>query len=171
MKGSFPLSGRENPSAWQRRVAVVVLALVGLVIASYLALFQFGLLARVWEPFFGDGSRIILRQSAISRLLPIPDAALGAIVYLVEAVLECVGGGRRWRDRPGAVYATGAVAGALVLAAVVLVACQVFWFRAYCTLCLGSAACSFAIAVLVAPEVRAAVRYRSQFTEAGEVKP
>jgi hypothetical protein len=32
----------------------------------------------VWEPFFGNGSRLIL-TSGVSRILPVPDAALGAL--------------------------------------------------------------------------------------------
>jgi hypothetical protein len=40
---------------------------------------------RVWEPFFGEGSRVIL-TSSVSRLLPVPDAALGAFGYLLDAV-------------------------------------------------------------------------------------
>jgi hypothetical protein len=138
----------------------VVLALVGCAIATYLGFFQLGLLTDVWEPFFGTGSRLILKESAVARLLPVPDAILGALVYLAEAVAECAGGGQRWRTWPAAVFATGALAAGLVLAAVVLVGCQVLWFRAYCTLCLASAGCSLVIACLVAPEVRAAWRHR-----------
>jgi hypothetical protein len=51
-------------------------ALVGFAMAAYLTLFQLGVLDSVWEPFFGDGSRTVL-TSGISRLLPVPDAALG----------------------------------------------------------------------------------------------
>jgi uncharacterized membrane protein len=134
----------------------VVLALLGCAIATYLGLFQMGLVANVWEPFFGNGSRFILVESAVAQSLPVPDAALGALVYLAEAIAECVGGRQRWRTLPAAVFATGALATGLTVAAVVLVASQVLWFHAYCTLCLGSAACSLAIGTLVLPEVRAA---------------
>jgi hypothetical protein len=145
-----------SPSAWSKRLPAIVLALIGCAIASYLGIFQLGLLADVWEPFFGNGSRLILKESAVARALPLPDAALGALVYLAEAIAECAGGRQRWRTWPAAVFATGALAAGLALTAIVLVGCQVFWFRAYCTLCLASAACSLLIAGLVAPEVRAA---------------
>ncbi len=148
-----------SPSAWSKRIPPAGLALLGCAIAVYLALYQTGALGHVWEPFFGNGSQVILRQSAVSHLLPVPDAALGAVVYLVEALAECAGGEQRWRTRPGAVFATGATAAGLALAALGLVAAQALWFQAFCTLCLASAACSLAIAGLVAPEVWAALRH------------
>jgi hypothetical protein len=138
----------------------VALALAGCGIATYLALYQVGILAHVWEPFFGAGSRVILRESAVARLLPVPDAALGAVVYLIEVAAECFGGRGRWRSRPAAVFVAGAAAAGLLLAAVILVACQELWFHVYCTLCLASAACPLAVAALVAPEFWAAASHR-----------
>ena len=70
-----------NPSAWSQRVPIAVLATIGFGIAGWLALFQLGALPAIWEPFFGDGSRTIL-TSGVSRMLPVPDAALGAFGYL-----------------------------------------------------------------------------------------
>ena len=101
-----PPGWRSNPSAWPRRLPAFVLALIGLGIASYLAFFQVGVFAEVWEPFFGNGSRLLLKQSSIAHLLPIPDAALGAFAYLVDAILDF--SGMRFA-------ADGAVAGAPLL--------------------------------------------------------
>ncbi len=42
-----------NPSGWSQRLPIVGLALVGFGIATYLTLFQVGVLSSVWEPFFG----------------------------------------------------------------------------------------------------------------------
>jgi uncharacterized membrane protein len=167
---SIPTSRARSPSAWSRRLPAAVLALVGCAIATYLGLFQLGRVADVWEPFFGNGSRVILTQSAVSHLLPVPDAVVGALVYLAEAVAECVGGRQRWRTWPAAVYVTGVLAAGLALTAVVLVGCQVFWFRAYCTLCLASAACSLVIAALAAPEVRAAWEHRTNVLKAAPAR-
>jgi len=58
----------------------VGLALVGCAIATYLALFQYGVVATVWEPLFSEGSRIVL-SSRLSHVLPVSDAALGAAGY------------------------------------------------------------------------------------------
>jgi hypothetical protein len=154
-----PQGWSRDPSDWRERLPALALSLTGCAIATYLALYQVNVLSNVWEPFFGAGSHIILKESPISHMLPVPDAALGAMVYLLEAISESIGGRQRWRDLPGAVFVTGAVAAGLGLAALVLVAAQALWFHAYCTLCLASAACSLAIAALVAPEVWAAAGY------------
>jgi uncharacterized membrane protein len=152
----MPPGWSHNSSTWPRRLPVLVLALAGCAVAVYLTLYQVDVLTSVWEPFFGNGSRQILKESALARRLPIPDAALGAAAYLAEAVLEMVGGRDRWQRRPGLVAALGIVAAGLVLAAVVLVGLQAFVFRAFCTLCLVSAACSLLAGAAVVPEVWAA---------------
>ena len=64
-----------NPSSWKQRLPLVAVAMCGFGIAFYLALYQWRVIPDVWEPFFGSGSKVIL-NSFISRLLPIPDAAL-----------------------------------------------------------------------------------------------
>ncbi|HVQ73973.1 MAG TPA: vitamin K epoxide reductase family protein [Candidatus Binatia bacterium] len=83
-----------NPSAWLQRLPILALALVGASIAGYLAGYQLRLVSSVWEPFFGDGSRVIL-NSSVSRVLPIPDAALGVFGYLLDAVTGAIGGRAR----------------------------------------------------------------------------
>ena len=77
-----PPGWEHDPSSWKQRLPLVALALVGAGTASYLAAFQPGWIVSVWEPFFGDGSRQIL-TSNVSRVLPIPDAALGAGLALM----------------------------------------------------------------------------------------
>jgi len=130
-----------NPSAWSERLPILALALLGFGIALYLALYQLGVFATVWEPFFGGGSRTILRSS-VSRLLPIPDAALGAIGYLLDAVTGAIGGRARWRTKPWIVIVFGLAVGPLGAASITLVILQPVLFDAWCTLCLASAAIS-----------------------------
>lgn len=146
-----------GPSAWRRRLPVVLLSLAGFAIAMTLTLFQADVLDSVWEPFFGDGSRQVL-TSSVAQAIPIPDASLGAAAYLIEAVLELLGGPRRWHDHPWLVVLPGLVAAGLAVAAIGLIAAQIFIVKAFCTLCLGSAAVSLLVAALVAPEASAAVR-------------
>ncbi len=152
----IPVGWQHNPSAWRGRVPAVVLALIGAGIAAYLTLYQLHVFDAVWEPLFGDGSYRILRESAVARWSPVPDAALGVVAYLLEAVAECIGSRERWRTWPLAVFATGALAGLLGLTGIGLVLCQAFVFRAFCTLCLASALVSLTIALSVLPEVWAA---------------
>ncbi|MGH3981433.1 MAG: glycoside hydrolase family 15 protein [Pseudonocardiaceae bacterium] len=69
-----------------------------------------------------------------------------------------LGGRRRWRDRPWVVLAAGLVAAGLGLAALGLIGAQALLVGDFCTFCLTSAALSVLVAVLVIPEVLAAVR-------------
>jgi uncharacterized membrane protein len=147
-----------NPSKWSHRLPVLLLALAGCGIATYLALYQLHVLPTVWEPMFGNGSTVILRQSAIAHFLPIPDAAMGAGVYLLEALAELPGDQSRWRTKPWAVVLLGLVATGLGVAAVVLVVCQPLLFGHFCTLCLASAACSLLGCAAAAPEVWATLQ-------------
>lgn len=136
----------EDPSRWEHRLPLVALAVVGLGIASYLALYQAGVVSPVWEPLFGDGSRTIL-HSSVADALPIPDAALGAAVYLGEIVTGLVGGRTRWRTVPWVVLLYGLFVAGLGVGSILLVIAQGAWFHAWCTLCLGSAAISIVILV------------------------
>ena len=127
---------------------LVWLAAAGCAVASYLTLYQLGLITTVWEPFFGDGSRVIL-HSSLARSLPVPDASLGALGYLAEVLCVIARSPRRiWMNR--GYYALVAV---FTVASVVLVALQWGYFHAWCTLCLTSALLSFIIAGVVIREV------------------
>lgn len=130
-----------NPSEWSQRLPIVALALVGFGVASYLALYQWRVFETVWEPFFDDGSRVIL-NSRVSRILPVPDATLGAFAYLVDAVSGAVGGRERWRTMPWIVVLFGLAIGPLGAISILLVILQPVMFDSWCTLCLISAAIS-----------------------------
>jgi uncharacterized membrane protein len=136
-----------NPSSWSQRVPIVALAFSGFAIAMYLALYQWHVFASVWEPFFGEGSRVIL-TSNISRLLPIPDAALGAFGYLLDAVTGVIGGRQRWRTMPWMAVIFGLAVGPLGLVSIMLLISQPILFDAWCTLCLTSAVISL---VMIGP--------------------
>jgi len=151
-----PPGWSHNPSAWRTRVPVIVLALAGASVAGYLALFQLGWLRHVWEPWFGEGSRIIL-TSSVSRMLPIPDAALGFAGYACDAIAGMLGGSTRWRTAPWLVLVFGAIVGLLGAAGIVLVILQATVFHAWCTLCLTSAAISLTMVALALDEVLASL--------------
>jgi uncharacterized membrane protein len=136
----------------RRTAALVVLAVVGFCVSAYLAAFQLGVIRDVWDPLFDDGSRRVL-TSAVSRLLPVPDASVGAAAYAVDAVLGL------WLllrpDAPAAVVALLAAVTAVAAAvALVLVVLQPLVARSLCSLCLVSAAVSLALAVGAATEAR-----------------
>jgi hypothetical protein len=147
-----------NPSGWSQRLPIVALALAGFGIATYLALYQWGVLGRVWEPFFGDGSRVIL-NSSVSHLLPVPDAALGAFGYVLDAATGVIGGRRRWRTMPWMVIVFGLAVGPLGAVSVLLVIFQPVLFDAWCTLCLASAVISLLMIGPALDEFLASLQY------------
>lgn len=146
-----------RPSALSHRWPVALLALAGALIAAYLSLFELGVTHEVWDPLFGDGSRAVL-TSTLATSLPVPDAVLGVLAYLAEALLALAGGPDRWREAPWLTLAYGALATALGCTAIGLVAVQTFVVHAWCLLCLGSASISGVAFVLAVPELMATVR-------------
>ncbi|MFC5972285.1 vitamin K epoxide reductase family protein [Halomarina salina] len=147
-----------NPSAWRERLLVVGLAVVGVCVATYLTLFQLGVLDTVWDPFFGDGTRAVL-TSKLSESLPVPDALLGALAYVVDCVLELVGDEDRWRTQPWVVLALGANVSMAGLVSIGLAIVQPTVIGAWCTLCLASATLSVVILGLASDELLASCQY------------
>ena len=164
--GNIPRGWSYNPSAWSERWPIVGLALVGFAIASYLTAYQLRLISTVWEPFFGQGSVVIL-NSAVSRLLPVPDAALGAFGYLLDAVTGAIGGRSRWRTRPWLVILFGLAVGPLGAVSITLVILQPVLFGAWCSLCLASAAISLLMIGPAMDELLASLQYVRRAHRAG----
>ncbi len=135
---------------------MLILALLGCCISTYLTLYQWHVMTGVFDPVFGAHSSERVLTSALSRALPIPDATLGAAAYLVEAVATLVGGDRRSERTPQVVLAYGLILAGLALTSCALVLAQLLVVRALCTLCLASAAISIINAALGKPEVTAA---------------
>jgi len=143
---------RPEPSS--RHLVIGDLAVLGALISGYLALYELNVTQTVWDPLFGDGSRQVL-TSSVSKALPVPDAVLGFLTYAVEAVLAFAIG-------LGYARASGAAGALLCLvvlgltgAAIVLIGVQLFVVHALCTLCLASAAVSFASFAVSIPDLRA----------------
>jgi uncharacterized membrane protein len=132
--------------------------MTGFAIASYLSLYQLRVFTTVWEPFFGSGSEKIL-NSGVSRILPIPDAALGALGYLADAVTGLIGGTRRWRAMPWIVIVFGLAVGPLGAISILLVILQPVMFDSWCTLCLASAAISVLMIGPAMDEVLASLQF------------
>ena len=147
-----------NPSRPAKRALVLLGALLGFTLAARLAAYQFRLAPAPFEPLFGDGSVRVL-NSALSRLLPVPDAALGAGAYAVEALFIVVGKSDRFQRLPLVVLAYAALAASMGVASIGLSAYQLFVVHACCTLCLVSALLSVILVVPAASEARAAAPY------------
>ncbi|MCC9138558.1 vitamin K epoxide reductase family protein [Pontibacter silvestris] len=154
-----------NPATWPQRIPIIILALVGLGVATYLSLFQLHVIPTVWEPFFGNDSRKIL-TSSVSKVLPIPDAALGALGYLTDAVAGLIGGDNRWRTMPWIVIVFGLAVGPLGMVSILLVILQPVMFDAWCTLCLTSAAISLIMIGPAMDEMLASLQYMKRVKDA-----
>ncbi len=154
VSGSAP-PGRQAPSSWRKRARVLVLAAAGFAVATYLTSYQLGLLGQVWDPIFGAASSSRVLHSPLSAMLPVPDASVGALGYLMDLVLTSIGGSERWRTRPTIVLLLGAVTLVMGLVSLILVFSQLVVLRSPCTLCLASAALSILIFPLAWEEVAA----------------
>ncbi|MBC5775335.1 vitamin K epoxide reductase family protein [Pontibacter sp. KCTC 32443] len=162
---AIPPGWSYNPATWTQRLPIVGLAILGLAAATYLGLFQLKLIPTVWEPFFGNGSQKIL-TSGVSKILPIPDALLGAFGYLVDAVAGLIGGIRRWRTMPWIVILFGIMIGPLGMISILLVVLQPVLYDAWCTLCLFSAVISVLMIGPAMDEMLASLQYMKRVKDA-----
>ena len=137
-----------NPSSWFQRVRVSLVAAVGFVIASYMALYQWRLIGSVWDPVFGMQSAQVL-DSDVSHMMRrwarMPDAALGALAYLGDIIFALAGSTRRWQYRPWLVILFGLDVIPLGIVSAVLVFCQGALVGAWCFLCLCTAVISLVL--------------------------
>lgn len=140
-----------------RRKLVALLAAIACAIAVWLSLYQVGAVAQPWDPLFGNGTAVVLGSSVANSIrgsLGIPDAALGAVAYGAECLLAL--GARQGRTR----FLYGFLALALGLVGVALIGVQALVVRAFCFLCLVTAAISIANAFLAWGELREFIRGR-----------
>ena len=159
---AHPPPFRRNPSAWSQRIPICVLAGVAAVIASYMALYQWGLIDSAWDPIFGDGTEKVLDSDVsekMRRVMGMPDAALGAIAYLGDLVFGLAGSTRRWQYRPWMVIVFGVDVIPLGVVSAVLVFLQGARVGSWCTLCLVTAGISLVLVVMAYDEVWACLRY------------
>jgi nucleoside-diphosphate-sugar epimerase/uncharacterized membrane protein len=133
-----------SPSEWQQRFPIIVLAVVGLIVSRYMAAYQLGHTDAVWEPFFNvpgpkNGTESII-TSSLSEAWPVPDAGLGAMVYILEIITGFVGSRRRWRTMPWVVVAFGIMIVPLGVVSITFIIIQPILLGTWCTLCLIGAA-------------------------------
>jgi hypothetical protein len=157
-----PKGWRRNPSSWSQRAPIAVLAVVATGIATYLALYQWGLVERAWDPFFGGETEDVLTSDVSRRMhgwMHVPDAALGAIAYLGDALFGMAGSTRRWQFHPWLVVLFGIDVIPLGAVSAILVVLQGSVVGSWCTLCLATAAISLVLVALAWDEVWISLRY------------
>jgi uncharacterized membrane protein len=154
----IPPSWDYNPSAWSQRWPLIAIAFGGFLIALYLGLYQLRVIATVWEPFFGNGSELVL-NSFISKALPVPDALLGAFGYVLDVITGAIGGTDRWKTKPWIVILFGIAIGPLGLISVMLVIFQPVLVGGWCTLCIVTAIISVVMISPAMDELLASLQY------------
>ena len=141
-----------NPSAWIQRIPVVALGCVGWLISRYLTAYQLGYIDTVWDPVFGDGTRLVI-TSDVSSAFPVPDAGLGAFAYTIEAILGCKGGENRWRTMPWIVVGFAMLVVPLGIVSIILVILQPLIVGHFCFLCLLAAGSMLIMVTLTVDEM------------------
>jgi len=153
-KPDVPPGWAYSPSTWLQRMPIGVLALIGFLIARVLGAYQLGHIDTVWDPFFsgsGDmegvmnGTETII-TSDMSKAWPIPDGALGGIVYTLELVMIWMAGKTRWRTMPWMVLGLALLILPLGVVSIYFVIIQPIAIGTWCTLCLIAA---LAMAVMI----------------------
>jgi hypothetical protein len=125
---------------------IIALAIVGLIVARYLAGYQLGTIDGVWEPFFEgkaddpqNGTEEII-TSHVSQAWPVSDGAVGAYTYMLEILTGIVGSQRRWRTMPWLVILFGLMIAPLGITSIFFVIIQPISIGTWSTLALIGAA-------------------------------
>jgi len=154
------------PSTWNQRAPMIVLGFAGWLISRYLAAYQLGYIATVWDPFFGEATARVL-TSDMSRSMPVSDAGLGAAAYTFEMLMAWMGGRTRWRSMPWMVAFFFILVVPLGLTHVLLVISQPVVVGDWCTLCLAAAAVMLLMIPLTVDEVVATGQFLAERRRAG----
>lgn len=162
-----------NPSSWNQRILIAVIALVATLISLYLGLYQWGAMATAWDPIFGDGTQQVLTSPLsheFTRWIRLPDAMLGVFAYFSDLIFAIAGSKDRWQDRPWLVILFGIDVIPLGCVSVILIILQGLVVKAWCFLCLVSALISLILVFLAYSEVAASCRYLHEIWKRGNFK-
>jgi uncharacterized membrane protein len=149
-----------NPSEWNRRLRVSCLAAIAALIATYMGLYQLGLIDHAWDPLFPGGTERVLDSQlshTMKKWMRIPDALLGAIAYIGDVIFALAGSSRRWQDRPWLVILFGIDVIPLGVVSALLISMQGTIVGAWCSLCLVTACISVTLIFLAYGEIRASL--------------
>jgi uncharacterized membrane protein len=136
-----------------RRQAIVLLALVGLLVATYLWLYKIGVLG---ELKCGTGSCEYVQTSPYAEVLGIPVAFIGVVGYVVLFLVGLVGLQPKFQEDRRVTTLLSVLATVGVGFTLYLTAIELFVLHAICRWCVGSAVIMTAIwALTLAGVIRA----------------
>jgi nucleoside-diphosphate-sugar epimerase/uncharacterized membrane protein len=170
-ESTIPPGWTYSPSSWLQRLPIIALGLSGFLIARYLTAYQLGHVGAVWEPFFSggggkNGTEFII-TSDVSRAWPVPDAGLGAVAYMIEALMGAMGTATRWRTMPWMVTFFFILVVPLGGISIFFIIIQPIMIGTYCTLCLIAAVAMLIMIPLTLDEVVAMGQYMLRSVRAG----
>lgn len=119
-----------------KRVLALVLAVVGLAIASYLTLYKYGVVGSL---ACGTGECEVVQTSRWSTLLGFPVAAWGAAYYTVVLLVAATGVRERYAASRPLSLALVVITGAGLLFSAWLTYLELAMIHAICRYCVGSA--------------------------------
>jgi uncharacterized membrane protein len=154
-----------NPSSWRQRIPIAALAMVAFFLSVYMAAYQWRLVDGVWDPIFGRQTMDVLDSDVSEQMkswFGIPDAALGALAYLGDAIFGLAGSTRRWQYRPWLVVLFGIDVIPLGGVSALLVLVQAFVLGKYCFLCIVTAVISLVLVYMAYDEVWSSLKYLSR---------
>ena len=141
-----------NPSTWPQRAPIIALALLGFFLSRYMTAYQLGYIDNLWDPFFGEGTERVL-DSDMSRSFPVSDAGLGAVAYVIEALMGFMGDRQRWRTMPWMVTFFGILVVPLGIVSIGLMISQPVIVGDWCSPCLLAALTMLIMIALTLDEV------------------
>lgn len=159
-----------NPSSWNQRFWIAVIALIATFIALFLGAYQWKIIDSIWDPFFDRGTIQVLTSDLshkFTRWIRIPDAILGAVAYWSDAVFALAGSKRRWQDRPWLVMIFSINVIPIGLVSFTLVILQGVIVKFWCTLCLTTATISLILILLAYNEVLSSLIYLYEVKKRG----
>lgn len=133
-----------------RRQAIVVLALVGLLVATYLWLYKIGVLG---ELRCGTGSCEYVQTSRYADVFGVPVAFIGVVGYVVLFVVGLAGVQPRFHEDRRVATLLAVIATVGFGFTLYLTSIELFVLHAICRWCVGSAVVMTAIWALALAEV------------------
>ncbi|WPP51878.1 vitamin K epoxide reductase family protein [Catalinimonas niigatensis] len=167
MGSEVPPGWSYNPSSWPQRWIMIVAGFIGWMVSRYLGAYQLGYIDQIWDPFFGEGSRLVL-DSNMSHSLPVSDGGMGALAYTFEFLMGWMGAPTRWRTMPWMVTFFGILVIPLGLVHIFLVISQPVVVGYWCTFCLLAAAVMLPMIPLEIDEVVAMGQHMVQAKKRGD---
>jgi len=169
----IPPGWQFSPSSWFQRLPIIILAVIGFIISHYMAAYQLGHIPGVWDPVFSypaeglkNGTEHII-TSKVSEAWPVPDAGLGALVYLLEILTGIIGSRARWRTMPWLVLLFGFMIIPLGAVSITFIIIQPIVLGTWCSLCLIAAAAMLLQIPYSLDEVVATIQFLHRRAKAG----